>query len=135
MWYDLHSPFFLLHVVAFALALACGIYLLINSNFISTSIASADKIFEHEKDNAFAVAPNQFPEETVNKLRRIRDYMCVIGIGALVVACLSFANLYTFLALILGAESRPAKYMPGMRKSRKTLAKEIVAMESKRRRR
>ncbi len=129
MWYGLHSPFFLLHVVAFALSLAFGIYLLINSNFVSAAIATMATV--NDDENTYEAAPGEFPEEKVKALRRIRDYMRVIGIGAVVVACLSFANLYTFLALILEANSHPVKYMPGMKKSRKRLVKEVVRLDKK----
>jgi len=127
-FYKCHCPLFCCHLLAFALSFGCGIYLLVNSNFLASSLVTAEVL---RRDDAFEVVDAQVADakSTSNVFAmELRLCLTVVGGVALGISLCILCQIWPFLSLILGPGSDVVRACPCCVDARRALKAEIRSL-------
>ncbi len=132
MRYKMHTPLFILHCLAFLLTFVAGVFLLIYSNFLTSSLLVMHEV---RVDPAFRPLSEEVgnPEsQSQRAVRDLRNCMLVVGGVSLGTSVVVLANLYCFLSLMFSPRSALVKAAPCMEVIRDQLEVEVASMDIQR---
>ena len=125
--YKVHLPMIIIHFVAFILCLACGIFLIVYSHFLSASLVLLDHI--RDDDQIFVIDPIlRSDSDQKASTEVLRDCMLAVGIIAVLLALVIFVNILLFLSL-MGGEGSCCTQIPPFGKIREHMVEEVEYIE------
>ena len=125
--YRLHICSLVFQVVAFVFSLAVGIYLVVKSNFLSSTKDVISAIRDNDNFKEGSMLKERVDDE--DELQTLNLVMKIIGIAAMAVAVIVFINLLCLLSLMCGPNSSFVRYCLCMEELRDHLEDEMVDLK------